>query len=493
MKNRKLSRRTFLRASAVTAASLVAAGCAAPATEAPPPAAEPTATPKPAEPTATPVPPEPEAVTLEMVTNLGEYENGYRQLLDIYEAQNPGVTINLSSFNEDTEAAFLTKVAGGYLPAIEKIPENSGRTVGRGNYQEFVNLSEIDFPWFDRWTYDVKNTWADRYGLPGPRTLDVFQGIVASMVYHRDIMEKAGWDPQKDIKTLDDFEGFLDDLVKFVEAEPDMDFAWDRAWVNGFMYFRYFNLVPVAFPDGQRDRQWDCWMGEAKFNAEDSPYRHVFEFDKKALEKGWHPDAWWNRTWEADMEATFIAKRTPMVIHGPWIWDKVLANDPSAELAGFPFPSVDGKKTVLHVESPGTDFSWCIRAGNEDTPYWEVTKDLFAFWFSPPNVEGLAELEGRGLVYELDEPLELNVPQFTGLLNYVGKDFFSHVVMDNGPWGEQDAAAYLESGGPTPWDRFTGGFNPTFVDAISGKISIQEALDIAQANWDKSYEGLPLV
>jgi ABC-type glycerol-3-phosphate transport system substrate-binding protein len=162
-----------------------------------------------------------------MVTNLGEYENGYRQLLDIYEAQNPGVTINLSSFNEDTEAAFLTKVAGGYLPAIEKIPENSGRTVGRGNYQEYVNLSEIDFPWFDRWTYDVKNTWADRYGLPGPRTLDVFQGIVASMVYHRDIMEKAGWDPQKDVKTLDDFERLLDDLVKFVEAEPDMDFPWD--------------------------------------------------------------------------------------------------------------------------------------------------------------------------------------------------------------------------------------------------------------------------
>jgi len=65
-------------------------------------------------------------------------------------------------------------------------------------------------------------------------------------------------------------------------------------------------------------------------------------------------------------------------------------------------------------------------------------------------------------------------------------------VMDNGPWGEQDAAPYLKSGAPSPWDRFTGGFGPTYVDAITGKIPIQEALDIAQANWDKSYEGLPL-
>ena len=81
---RKLSRRQFLRASALTAAGLVAAGCAAPATEAPPAATDaPAATEAPAA-----AAPAAEEVTLEMVTNLGEYENGYRQLLDIYEGQN---------------------------------------------------------------------------------------------------------------------------------------------------------------------------------------------------------------------------------------------------------------------------------------------------------------------------------------------------------------------------------------------------------------------
>jgi ABC-type glycerol-3-phosphate transport system substrate-binding protein len=431
-------------------------------------------------------------VTLEFVSNLPEYENGHRQLLDVFEAENPGVTVNFFSFSEDTEAAYLAKVAGGYLSSMERIPGNSGRNVNKDNYTEWVNLGEIGFPWFDRWQYDVRNEWSNRFGLPGPRTLDVFMGIVASFIYHKDIIDQMGWDPQRDIKTLDDLERFLDELVEFAEQDPNLEFGWDRGWINGFMYMRYMNLIPVAFPDGQRERQFDAWMGNAKFNAEDSPYRHTFEFSKKAMERGWNSDGWWNREWEADQEATFSTKTSAMVMHGPWMWDKALAADPSLELLGFPFPSVDGEETILHMEAPSIDVSWGIRSGNEETDYWDTTKELFFFWFSPPIVKARAELEGRVPLYELDEPLELDAPQWNGLLQYVGKDFFSHVKLDDGPWGEQAAAPYLKSGAPGPWDRFTGGYNDTFVAAIKGDIPIQEALDLAQANWDKSYEGLPL-
>jgi ABC-type glycerol-3-phosphate transport system substrate-binding protein len=490
----KLSRRDFLRASALTAAGLVAGQCGAPATQAPPAATEapaPTLTPKPAEPTATPAPPPPKEVTLEFVSDLGEYENNFRQLLDVFEAENPGIKVNIFSFTEDTEAAYLAKVAGGYLPAMEHIPTNSGRNVNQNTYTEWVNLGDIGFPWFDRWTYDVQHEWSNSFNLPGPRTLDVFQGIIASFIYHKDVVDQMGWDPQKDIKTQDDLERFLDELVEFAEKDPKLEFAWDRGWINGFIYMRYMNLIPVAFPDGSRRRQYDCWMGKAKFNAPDSPYRHTFEFSKKALERGWNSDGWWNREWEADQEATFSAKQSAIMMHGPWLWDKVLANDPSAQLLGFPFPSVDGKETILHMEAPAVDTGYAIRAGNEKTDHWEQAKALFFWWFSPPIVRERAQIEGRGLVYELDEPLELDAPQWNGLLQYVGKDFFSHVKLDNGPWGEQAAAPYMKSGTPGPWDRATGGYNDTFVAAIKGEITVQEALDIAQANWDKSYEGLP--
>ena len=464
----KYSRRQFLKRSALTSAGLLAAAYGLNSVRAQ------------------------ADVSLDFVTNLAEYANAYRQLLDIFEAEHPGVAVNLVTFNEDTEAAYLAKVAGGYLPAMESVPSNSGRTIDATNYTEFVDLGEIDFPWLDRWTYDVRNEWSNRFGLPGPRVLDPFQGIVVSFVYHKDILSDAGWDPQRDVKTLDDLERLLDDLNRYAELDKKIDYGWDRGWINGFIYLRYMNLVPVAFPDGTRRRQYAAWMGREKFNAPDSPFRHTFEFSKKALARGWNPDGWWNREWEADQEANFISKRAAMVLHGPWIWDKALANDPSLELLGFPFPSVSGEETILHQEAPEVASGYGIRAGNETLDSWPLVQELFAWWHSPAVIKARAEIEGRGIAYKLDEPPRLeNVPQYQGLLQYVGKDFFSQVKLDDGPWGMQAAEPYRLPGAPGVWDVGGGSYNDTFVGAITGRISVQEALDIAQANWDRSYAGLP--
>ena len=119
---------------------------------------------------------------------------------------------------------------------------------------------------------------------------------------------------------------------------PDLDFAWDRGWINGFMYLRYMNLIPIAYPDGQRTRQADCWFGRANFNDPDSPFRHTFEFSKEMLDSGYNTQNWWNREWETDQEASFSAKRSAMVLHGPWMWDKAMAANPDLQLEGFPFP-----------------------------------------------------------------------------------------------------------------------------------------------------------
>lgn len=484
-KKKGLSRRDFLRVGGLSAVGAIAAACGAN-----PGAQEATAPAATAAAEVTGAAPEQE-VTLEVVTNLAEYENAHRQALDLFTFENPGVTINLSTFNEDTEAAYLAKVAGGFLPAMEAIPSNSGRRVDTTNYQEWVNLGEIDFPWWDRWTYDVRNTWSERFDLPGPRTLDPYQGIVVSFIYHVDMMEDLGWNPQTDVKTLDDFARMMEDVDAFVEDSPDVDFGWDRGWINGFMYLRYMNLVPVAYEDGSRERQQDCWMGRAAFNAPDSPYRHTFEFSREAMEKGWNHDGWWNREWEADQESTFGSKRSIMLLHGPWLWDKAMAANPELQLAGIPFPSVDGEDTVLHMEEPAIDWNLAIRAGNEETEYWDTTQKLFAWWHSPEIVKARAEIVGRNVLYELEEPLELDAPQWTGLLQHVGEDFFSHVRIDDGPWGMGSATPYQIAGSPGPWDLGGGSYNETFVAAITGEISVQEALDVAQANWDRSYEGLP--
>ena len=485
-----VSRREFLRAGALTAAGLLAAACAAqPAVQ----QAAPMATSEPAEPAATAVPPA-EEVTLEFVNNWAEYDNAFRQLLDIFEAENPGTKVNVTVVNEDTCAAYQTKVAGGFIPSMEYSGCVAGVIVNQDNYQEWTDLSEIDFPWFDRWTYDVENEWSNRYQLPGPRTLDPFQGIIASFIYHKDIMDEIGVDPQREVKTMDDFERFMADVNAFVEQDSTLEFSWDRGWINGFTYLRYMNMVPVAYADGQREQQFDTWMGKTKFNAEDSPYRHSFEFSKTALEKGWNPDGWWNREWEADQEATFSAKKSVMVLHGPWMWDKALANDPSLELLGFPFPVADSsvEEQTLHMEAPLVDRGWGIRAGNEKLDTWDSTVKLFAWWNSPDITKARAEIRGQGLVYALDESLELDAPQFQGLVKLVGQEPFANVKLDSGPWGRDAANPYRKAGEPGVWDLGGGSYNDTFIAAITGELPIQDALDIAQENWDKSFEGLPL-
>ena len=114
MNKRTISRREFLRTSALTAAGLVAAGCVAPAAEAPPAATE--------APAAATEAPAAEGVVIDVVTDLPEYEAQHRQIFDVYMEQNPGVTVNLSTHSEDGIPAFQAKLAGGYLPQMERSP-----------------------------------------------------------------------------------------------------------------------------------------------------------------------------------------------------------------------------------------------------------------------------------------------------------------------------------------------------------------------------------
>ena len=161
MEENKLSRRDFLRVGAVTAAGVTLAACGG--TEAPeatkPPAAA-TDAPAPTSP-----PPAAEEVTLDIMSPLSEYEAPYREIWNVFEAEHPGIKVNLFSINEDTAAAHEAKVAGGWLPSFENTQELQ-ILASKDNYEMFVDLSTIDFPWWDRFTVDVKNIWPDMYGLP---------------------------------------------------------------------------------------------------------------------------------------------------------------------------------------------------------------------------------------------------------------------------------------------------------------------------------------
>lgn len=483
-----ISRREFLRVSALTAVGVAVAGCATPA-----------GAPVPAAATQAPAAAAPEAaeVTLDIMS-LAEYEAPYREIWNLFQSQNPGIKINVFSINEDTAAAHEAKVAGGYLPAIE-LTQEMQIFFDKSNYEMAVNLSEVPFEWWDRWGFDVRNAWADLHGLPGPRSLDFFQGFIMTWQYNKELMDKAGLDPQRDVKSWDDLKKWMDEGTAWAAATDEVDWFYNQAWHNWVFGNNYTDCIPLAFADGQRARQVDCWTGKAKFNAEDSPYRHYYEFFKEANDRGWIPPNMTTRQWEGDMEASYIAGKSVMMLHGPWVWDKALAAGSEFAVnnlqAGLPAtPPAEGQGTWMQSAlPPNIDNQWFIRAGNEGTAHWDQTVFAWNWFFSPEAVPLRAQAEGRVPLYKLDEPLDLQGPQYQQVLKQIGAPgaTWEGVQFEQGLTGNVMAGPYRKKGSKGVWDWESNGNNEVMASVLSGQITVQEALDIAQKNWDESFEGLP--
>jgi ABC-type glycerol-3-phosphate transport system substrate-binding protein len=484
MKDKNISRRGFLRLTALTAAGATLAACTpkAPVAEAPVvdvPAAPPAA-------------PAAKQVVLDVMAPVSEYEGAYREIWNVFEAEHPDIKINLFSINEDTAAAHDAKVAGGYLPAFENTQEMQ-LFFNKDNYQTALDLSKIDFPWFDRWTYNVKSAWSDLYDLPGPRSLDIFQGFVFTWQYNADLMDRSGLDPVRDVKSWNDLRKWLDDGAAWAKAEGDVDYFWNQAWHNWVFGMVIMDLIPLAFADGTRQDQIDCFLGKKKFNGADSPYRHTYEFFKEANDKGWIPESMWTRQWEGDMEASYIAGKSVMMLHGPWVWDKALAAGSTFKQSGLPStPPADGQTWLQGALPPTVDAQYFIRTGVDKLPEWEQIRTAWNWFFSPKAIPMRAQAEGRMPLYKMDSPLDLKGPQFQNCLKDIapgGK--FADIVYEEGLNGLTLAGPHMKKGAQGVWDWQANGNNQVFADLLTGKITVQGALDIAQRNWDESYEGLP--
>jgi len=484
MTERKMSRRDFMRISAMSAAGAVLARCAPVATpEAP--SAEPTAAP--AEATAPPV----GEVTLDVYTDLSEYHNQYRQILDIFEQDNPGVKINLMETTEGGQEALAAKIAGGYFPAMEvvAITGNAVR-INAENYQNFVDLSTIDFPYWDNWKFDVKNAWSQMYGLPGPRCLGAYAGWVTTWLYHEDLMTAAGLNPRDDVKTWDDMKAWLAAGTAWAKSQGLI--FWDQGWLPDWTGNTILEYLPCGFTE--KSKTVACWKGEAKFNSKDSPYGYALDFIKEAYDKGWIAKDWWTREWETDMESSYAAKKSVVQNHGPWIWDKAAATDPTAKQLGFPNtpPASPDLKWVQWQWDPDIDMgeAFCMRSANEKGANWETTKKLFIWWNSPDVIRLRCEGIGMTPIVDLDPPAVLQSPQYVGVLKDIdtpgGK--WENVKYETTLSGELQMAPKRKAGSPGVWDYESGNITSKIADLCNGKLSVQQVLDWAQANWEASYQ-----
>lgn len=490
--SQKITRRRFLEIAGLGGATAAFMAACAP-TAVPAPSQAPAATTAPV-PTTAPAASQP--VTLDVVHTLPENNSAFRQIFDIFEAENPGVKINQIAHSEDGQNAYAAKVAGGFVPALEMTVSTSDQfVINQDTYKGFVNLAELDFPYWDRFTYDAKNAWSDRYGIPGVYAIDVFSGLIWTWVYNEELMKKAGLNPRDEVKTWEDFEKFLDAGTKWAKSKDSgVSFFWDRGWNQG-LGEHLMHVLALSFPEGTYEQQLKAHKGEIKLNGPDSPYRKPLEFFKRASDNGWLPENYWTRGWDNDMEASFVAGKSVLLDHGHWIFDKVAAGNPGMSVLGFPMnpPAAGSKQWLQWQGAPSIDrnLSWMMRIENKNKPHWDLAQKLFVWWHRPDIVEKRAYAEGRPLNYKLDKPLELKMRQWTAVAKDIGQPGgkWEQVKYESRDVGA-DVARYRKAGTPGIWETESGN-NPTyFANLSTGKWTVQDFLDQIQKNWEVSYPEL---
>ena len=311
--------------------------------------------------------------------------------------------------------------------------------------------------------------------------------------YHEDLLDAAGINPAGNVKTFDDLKMWLDEGSKWAKSQNML--FWDQGWLNPwFGWHLNYDTMPLAFPEGQREQQIATWKGEKKFNAEDSAYRGYLEFFKEAYDKGWLPESFWTRKWEEDMESSFAAKKSAVMLHGPWTFDKTMAIDPTAKMAAFPAtPPAAGQSQWMQLQSdPGIDTgsqAMFMRTGNEKKAEWDLVKDLYIWWHSPEIIKLRAEAIGFVPAVKLDPPADIQGGQYKAIISQIdtpgGK--FEDVKWERSISGELQMGAKRKGGSPGTWDVESGNIATNWADLMTGKITVQDYLDLAQKNYDASY------
>lgn len=419
-------------------------------------------------------------VTLEIVASQPEYLAQEQEIWALYTEENPHVTINMITVNEDTEAAFNTRVAAGDAPDLQLYT-----TVDKNNYKIYENLADI-YPYWDLLSYDGINLYANTNGTEEgfAPCLYPFGGTTFSFIYHADLVEAAGLKPE--IKTWDDLEKFLADLKVYADANGYKS-TLDLGWHNWCIFSQMLDDLAVSLGATQEGTLTDLWINRtiAWNDVENNPYVPAFEKLKEWYDKGYLPEKWWTRSWETDYEAGFAAKSSILAYHGPWLWTKVETVDPTAQLSGFCFPA--NEKGLIQngaIDSAKGTVLFACNKGNEN---WDEAVKAFTWWNSPEVIKIRAEAFGSVPMMDMTSvgSPELAATQYIEVVRPVMEGVYGEVDFDSVTWARDAAAAYRNKDGQdvTQADDMATNYG----DYFEGKITLEQLMQICQDRFDQYY------
>jgi len=338
----------------------------------------------------------------------------------------------------------------------------------------------------DLFPYDHEQRVFEQSGIENyVPLLSLWSNSAFAFVYYADEMEKANLDPES-IKTWTDMDEFLEKLKAYVDKNPQfsyvLDTGWD-AWIWG-------DCIPIPWAQslngGSTLAQRDLYTGKIRWDdMTKNPYVVVFEKLKEYYDKGYLPKNFWTRQWEPDFEAGFIAKKSLLCYHGPWIWDKVIQANPDAKLGGFLLPA--SNEGLIALGAPSFITGEAIYAAHKDKPIFEEIKKAFIWWTSPEIIKQISESLGRIPTMDLKAVGAPNIDKVyykEVMKPLLSGELGANIKFDMDRWPSY-ISKYRTEGKPPV---FEDDANITlYSDYFTGKITLEDFMKALQKRFDENY------
>ncbi|MFP3126562.1 ABC transporter substrate-binding protein [Ectobacillus funiculus] len=234
-------------------------------------------------------------------------------------------------------------------------------------------------------------------------------------------------------------------------------------WVNKFL----IDEVYAENPNWNSQRA----KGEVHF-SDDNVVQAVTDlkklWDDGLVDKGWlsTPD---NQT-----VPMLLSGKAAMVYTGTWVFNQIKEADPSFEFGYFPIPDENGK-IALTTASPAQGWALSAEAA-KDPDKVEAFKTFVKFFVDPKQYKGYLQTANAisatkdKITYDAIEPMTKAI-QLANDPKTVDSMMFNQF--------------YGENGIPP---QFRNWFYKTIQETLSGQMSVKEAMEKADKEWDVQYK-----
>jgi raffinose/stachyose/melibiose transport system substrate-binding protein len=283
------------------------------------------------------------------------------------------------------------------------------------------------------------------------------------IIYNKKIFKDLGLEEPKN---LAEFYG-LSEKIKKSGVSPLVVGGAD-IWHMGFLVNKF--LTDEVYAENQN---WNAQRakGEVKFSDENvvkAMTNLKTLWDDNLVDKGWlsTPD---NQT-----VAMLISGKAAMLYSGTWMFNQILEADPSFKLGYFAIPDENGK-VALPISASAQGWALSGEAA-KDPAKVEAFKTFIEFFFAKNQYKGYLEKMNAisatkdNITYDAIEPMKKAI-EISNEPNTV------KTLMINQYYGEN-----------TIPPQFRNWFYKTIQEALSGKMSVKEAMEKADKEWDVQYK-----